>query len=82
VQRSSLIRDGSVPWRELWLNKYEVGLFIGYAPRYVAETLMKDPSFPVPASHGKTLLWKAGEIEEWMQSRRRPRVGRKRKTTP
>lgn len=82
MQRSSLVRGGAIPWRELWLTKQEVSAFIGYAPRYVAECLAKDPGFPVPMKHGKNLMWKAGEIEDWMQSHRRPQVGRPRKSVP
>lgn len=58
-----------------WLDAEGVGARISRHPRYVLERLAPLPSFPKACRpNGGHPVWKASEIDEWMERQRASRA--------
>jgi len=55
-----------IPWEETVVDAKGAQPIIGYAPRYIAETLAKDPAFPQPVyPDRRKLVWRVGDLLAW-----------------
>lgn len=67
-----------VPFEHRWLSAKEVALLLGYAQRYVTNTLQHAPGFPKAERSGRP-RWLAREVMDWQFANRALQQDRRRK---
>ena len=63
-------KAAAVPVLERWLDSEGVAALLSQEKRYVLERLAPRPDFPKPLREGQP-RWKASEVLEWAEQRRR-----------
>ena len=64
-----------------WVGSREAAKFIGCSQRHLTERLRRREGFPAAAtlsSGGRDFRWRLSELDEWMESTRKKKVGRPR----
>lgn len=71
-QLVSAIKAASIPADSRWLDAEGVGAMLGFAPRYVLESLSRRSDFPKPLRVDGTghPRWLASEVSAWAEANR------------